>query len=60
MIGIEDQALGKFEKFDNKEDAEHHAKNQSVADNKHIYEIQKNNAAGEFFKIKAYRDGQEV
>lgn len=59
IIKIEDHTLVKFEKFDNKEDAEHHAKNQSVADAKHIYEIKKNNA-GQFFKIKSFMNGQEI
>lgn len=48
-----------FVKFDNKEDAEHYAKNQSVSDNKHMYEIQKSNK-GDFEKIKAYVNGQEI
>jgi hypothetical protein len=45
-------------KFDNKDDAEHYAKNQSVADNKHVYEVQKNNN-GDFSTIKSYLNGQE-
>ncbi|MEO8963643.1 MAG: hypothetical protein ABI370_03125 [Gammaproteobacteria bacterium] len=45
-------------KFDNKEDAEHYAKNQSVTDVKHIYEVQKNNN-GDFSTIKSYSNGQE-
>lgn len=49
----------KFIKFDNKEDAEHYAKNQSTADNRHIYEVQKNNA-GNFLKIKSYMNGQQI
>jgi hypothetical protein len=59
MIEIERHELVKFMKFDSKEGAEHHAKNQSVTDGKHIYEVQKNNA-GEFSKIKSYMNGQEV
>ena len=59
MIEIEHHKLVKFMKFDNKEDAEHHAKNQSVTDEKHTYEVQKNNA-GEFSKIKSFMNGQEV
>ena len=51
--------LIKFMKFDNKEDAEHHAKNQSSTDGKHIYEVQKNNE-GEFSKIKSFVNGQEI
>jgi hypothetical protein len=46
-------------KFDNKEDAEHYAKNQSMADNKHAYEVQKNDR-GEFTSIKAYQNGQVI
>ena len=49
MIKIEHPDLVKFISFDNKEDAEHYAKNQSVSDAKHIYEVQKNNK-GEFEK----------
>lgn len=45
--------------FDNKEDAEHEAKNKSLNDNQHRYEIQKNNH-GEFMTIKAYQNGQVV
>jgi hypothetical protein len=59
MIEIERHELVKFMKFDNKEDAEHYAKNQSVADGKHIYEVQINNA-GEFSKIKSFMNGQKV
>lgn len=46
-----------FRKFDSKEDAEHYAKNQSVADNDHLYQVQKNHQ-GEFSTIKTYRNGQ--
>lgn len=46
-----------FKKFDKKEDAEHYAKNQSVADSQHSYEIQKNHQ-GDFTTIKAYQNGQ--
>ena len=45
-------------KFDNKEDAEHYAKNQSVTDITHIYEVQKNHK-GDFCTIKSYANGQE-
>lgn len=48
-----------FMKFDNKEDAEHHAKNQSVSDNKYIYEVEKNDK-GQFFKIAAFMKGQKI
>ena len=48
-----------FVKFDNKEDAEHYAKNQSATDSEHGYEVQKNND-GEFARIKLYVSGQEV
>lgn len=50
------QQIEEYKKFDNKEDAEHFAKNQSLADDKHSYEIQKNDR-GEFLTIKAYRNG---
>ncbi|MFN7096435.1 MAG: hypothetical protein ACK4PR_02580 [Gammaproteobacteria bacterium] len=46
-------------KFDSKEDAEHYAKNQSVTDTAHSYEIQRNHS-GEFKTIKAYQAGQVV
>jgi hypothetical protein len=46
-------------KFDDKEDAEHYAKNESVSDDKNIYEVQKNNS-GEFLQIKSYMNGQEL
>ena len=59
MIEIKHHEVMKFMKFDNKEDAEHHAKNQSVIDTKHIYEVQKSNA-GEFSKFKSYMNGEEV
>ena len=59
MMEIERHEPVKFMKFDNKEDAEHHAKNQSATDGKHIYEVQKNDA-GEFSKIKSFVNGQEV
>ncbi|MES2217307.1 MAG: hypothetical protein V4501_02740 [Pseudomonadota bacterium] len=45
--------------FDNKEDAEHFAKNESVADDKHSYEIQENDE-GEFSTIKEYYKGEVV
>ncbi len=48
-----------FVKFDDKQDAEHYAKNQSLSDNKHNFEIQKN-TDGKFTTIKAYLDGQEI
>lgn len=59
VIKIEHPELVKLISFDNKEDAEHHAKNHSVSDVKHIYEVQKNNK-GEFIKIKAYMNGQAL
>jgi predicted DNA-binding WGR domain protein len=46
-------------KFDNKEDAEHYAKNQSTSDTAHRYEVQKNNE-GDFDTIKSYLKGEEV
>jgi hypothetical protein len=58
-IKMDDHELVKSMKFDNKEDAEHYAKNQSATDSKHIYEVQKNNE-GEFFTIKSYINGQIV
>jgi hypothetical protein len=45
--------------FDNKEDAEHFAKNESVADDKHSYEIQENDK-GDFSSIKSYYKGEVV
>lgn len=45
--------------FDNKEDAEHYAKNESSGDDKHHYEVQKNNH-GEFTTIKSYQNGQII
>lgn len=45
--------------FDNKEDAEHYAKNESVADGQYEYEIQKNDT-GEFVTLKAYIAGEVV
>lgn len=48
-----------FVKFDDKQDAEHYAKNQSLSDNTHNFEIQKN-AGGKFTTIKVYLDGQEI
>lgn len=59
IMKVDKPELVKFIKFDNKEDAEHFAKNQSVADSKHSYEVQKNNKE-EFETIKAYVDGQET
>lgn len=59
LIDIKQHQSGQVIKFDNKEDAEHYAKNQSVADNKYSYEVQKNNQ-GDFVKIKAYVNGQQV
>jgi hypothetical protein len=59
IIENSNHELVKFMKFDNKEDAEHHAKNQSATDEKHIYEVQKNNE-GEFSKIKSFMNGQET
>lgn len=48
-----------FVKFDDKQDAEHFAKNQSISDPAHCYEVQKNNK-GEFMPLKAYLKGQET
>ena len=45
--------------FDNKEDAEHRAKNESADDHKHRYEVQKNDH-GQYKTIKAYQNGQVV
>ena len=45
--------------FDNKEDAEHYAKNHSSNDAKNRYEVQKNDR-GEFMTIKAYLGGQVI
>lgn len=45
-----------FMKFDNKEDAEHYAKNQSTLDDQHGYQVQKN-AQGDFRTIKTYLKG---
>lgn len=53
------QEMVGYVKFDNKEDAEHYAKNQSVADDMHSYEIQKNHQ-GEFITIKAYQNGLKI
>ena len=53
--GIKD--FNEFIKFDDKQDAEHYAKNQSLADNTHGYEIQKN-MDGDFTTIKSYLNGQ--
>ncbi len=57
MINLEKHEIINFVKFDNKEDAEHYAKNQSVADSKHSYEVQKNNK-DDFVTIKTYLNGQ--
>jgi hypothetical protein len=46
-------------KFDDKEDAEHYAKNQSVTDTVNYYEVQENNN-GNFTRIKMYFSGKEV
>lgn len=58
LMDIEKHEVSNFVKFDNKEDAEHYAKNQSVADSEHIYEVQKN-FDGEFAKIKSYLNGKD-
>jgi ribosomal protein L33 len=42
-----------YKKFDNKEDAEHFAHNESAADAGHNYIVQKNQD-GEFVTIKSY------
>jgi len=44
-------------KFDDKQDAEHFAKNQSLSDSAHGYEIQKIEG-GAFVTIKAYLNGE--
>ncbi|MEO8402449.1 MAG: hypothetical protein ABI597_11780 [Gammaproteobacteria bacterium] len=46
-------------KFDNKEDAEHYAKNHSILDDDHMYDVQKNDK-GEFATIKSYLKGDTV
>lgn len=46
-------------KFDNKEDAEHYAKNQSASDDTHGYNVQKNHQ-GDFVTIKSYMKGNVV
>lgn len=58
MIALNQREVIKHIKFDNREDAEHYAKNQSVSDDKHGYEVQKN-TEGEFTTIKSYLKGQE-
>lgn len=58
-IETENHKSVNFMKFDDKEDAEHYAKNQSVADDKNIYEVQKNHS-GEFLQIKSYLKGEEI
>lgn len=55
-IKDEQPEMLEFKKFDNKEDAEHYAKNQSVIDDQYRYEIQKNEN-GEFRPIKSYLKG---
>jgi hypothetical protein len=45
--------------FDNKEDAEHSAKNKSTDDSSHFYVVQKNEQ-GEFITIKTYQQGQII
>jgi len=52
------QTVEGFVKFDDKQDAEHYAKNQSASDRAHGYEVQKNDD-GEFRVIKAYLHGEE-
>ena len=59
MMNITPLKLIEFVKFDDKEDAEHYAKNQSMVDSKHSYEVQKNDV-GEFIKIKVYLKGKEI
>ena len=46
-------------KFDNKEDAEHYAKNQSNSDPQHRYDVQ-HARSGEFKTIKSYVDGRAL
>ena len=59
VLEIENRQLVQHLKFDNKEDAEHYAKNHSSSDNNHIYEVQKNDH-GDFATIKSYSQGQVV
>lgn len=59
VVTVEQHEYIKNIKFDNKEDAEHYAKNHSVSDDKYEYEVQKNDK-GEFATIKSYLKGQEV
>jgi hypothetical protein len=62
MVAIGAQGAAKIVKsmnFDNKEDADHYAKNQSVLDAKHSFDIQENDK-GEFNTLKSYVSGEEV
>jgi hypothetical protein len=56
-VAIDQQDSINHKDFDSKEDAEHYAKNQSVSDDKHRYEVQENNK-GIFSIIKMYIKGQ--
>lgn len=59
LITLGQQETANHIDFDNKEDAEHYAKNKSSLDNKHRYEIQKNHH-GQFSVIKSYLNGQVI
>jgi hypothetical protein len=59
QVSVSQHTVVKNVKFDNKEDAEHYAKNQSASDDEHSYEIQKNHQ-GEFSAIKSYLQSQEM
>jgi len=47
-----------YKKFDNKEDAEHYAKNSSSKDGSHVYVMENQVAEDEFVTIKVYQQGQ--
>ena len=59
MMKVAQHELVKFTKFDNKEDAEHYALNQSRTDSAHLYEVQKNEKEA-FATIKSYAKGEVV
>lgn len=58
-IAMEQHDSLSHRQFDNKEDAEHYAKNQSSSDDMHKYEVQKN-TEGVFATIKTYFKGQNT
>ncbi len=58
-IKVGQREVTKHTNFDNKEDAEHYAKNESLNDDKHQYEVQKNDQ-GEYTTIKSYQNGQII